>query len=69
MDGIRKEHEIMGRKYTEGQAKATANYMKDKHTIRVVVRKEKADEYKTAAKAAGKSLNQYIIDCIEKRME
>lgn len=60
----------MGSKYTPGQAKATANYMKDKHTIRVVVTKEKAAEYKAAAKAKGfGSLNQFIIDCIEKGME
>lgn len=55
----------MGSKYTEGQKNATANYMKDKHTIRVVVTKEKAEEYKKLAEAAGKSLNQYIIDKIE----
>lgn len=58
----------MGSQYTKAQAKATANYMKDKHTIRVVVTKEKADEYKKAAEAEGKSLNQFIIECIEKRM-
>ncbi|MGN0354505.1 MAG: hypothetical protein ACI4EI_05465 [Muricoprocola sp.] len=49
----------------EVQAKATANYMKDRHTIRVVVKKEKAEEYKQKAKSKGKSLNQYIIDLIE----
>lgn len=59
----------MGRKYTEGQKNATANYMADKHTIRVVVTKEKADEYKKAAEASGKSLNKFIIDCIEKGMD
>lgn len=59
----------MGSKYTEGQAKATANYMKDKHTIRVVVTKDKAAEYKEAAAESGKSLNQFIIDCIEKGMK
>lgn len=58
----------MGRKYTKGQADATANYMKDKHTIRVVVTKEKAEEYKAAARAEGKSLNQFIIDCVEKEI-
>lgn len=56
----------MGAKYTAGQAKATANYMNDKHTIRVVVTKDKAEEYKQLAESAGKSLNRYIIDCIEK---
>ena len=59
----------MGSKYTEGQKKATANYMKDKHTIRVVVTKEEADWYKKAAKERGyPSLNKFIIDCVEKDM-
>lgn len=58
----------MGRKYAEGQKNATANYMKDKHTIRVVVTKEKATEYKKAAADQKESLNQFIIDCIEKGM-
>ncbi len=40
----------MGSKYTEGQKRATANYMKDKHTIRVVVTKEEADRYKKQQK-------------------
>lgn len=57
----------MGAKYTKGQAAATAEYMKNKHTIRVVVTKEKADEYKAAAEANGfPSLNKFIIDCVEK---
>ena len=59
----------MGSKYTEGQKMATANYMKDKHTIRVVVTKEEADRYKKAAKEKGyPSLNKFIIDCIKKEM-
>lgn len=62
-----KEGDILGSKYTERQAAATAKYMKNKHTIRVVVSKEKADEYKAEAKAVGKSLNQFVIDCIENR--
>ena len=61
----KKEH-IMGNKYTEAQKKATAKFMADKHTIRVVVTKSKADEYKAKADVLGKSLNQYIIDCIER---
>lgn len=59
----------MGKIYTRAQAKATAHYMQDKHTIRVVVTKEKADQYKGLASDAGKSLNQFIIDCIEKALE
>ncbi len=58
----------MGAKYTEGQKNATANYMKDRHAIRVIVTKEKAAEYKNKAADQGKSLNQFIIDCIEKGM-
>lgn len=59
----------MGKIYTQAQAKATAHYMQDKRTIRVVVTKEKADQYKGLASDAGKSLNQFIIDCIEKALE
>ena len=40
----------MGSKYTEAQKRATANYMEDKHTIRVVVTKEEADRYKKNSK-------------------
>ena len=40
----------MGSKYTEAQKRATANYMEDKHTIRVVVTKEEADRYKKQQK-------------------
>ncbi|MDY5640983.1 MAG: cag pathogenicity island protein [Lachnospiraceae bacterium] len=59
----------MGSKYTEAQKRATANYMKDKHTIRVVVTKEEADRYKKAAEKRGyPSLNKFIIDCIKKEM-
>lgn len=59
----------MGAKYTVAQKKATDEYMKDKHTIKVVVTKEKAAEYKAAAEAEGKSLNQFIISRIEKGIE
>lgn len=58
----------MGKRYTESQARATANYMAERHMIRVVVTKEKAEEYKEAARAEGKSLNQFIIDCVEKEI-
>lgn len=55
----------MGAKYTEGQKSATAKYMAERHTIRVVVTKDKAEEYKALATAEDKSLNQFIIDRIE----
>ena len=60
----------MGSKYTEAQKNATANYMKDKHTIRVVVTKEVADRYKKAAEERGyPSLNKFIIDCVENKIK
>lgn len=58
----------MGKKYTKAQAAATIKYMQDKHIIKVTVPKEKANEYKKVASAAGKSLNKFIIDCIEKEL-
>lgn len=51
--------------YTPGRKKATANYMKDKHTIRVVVKNEKFEEYMTIAQRKGLSLTQFIVNCVE----
>ena len=58
----------MGAKYTESQRKATETYMKDKHQLRVFVPKEDAVRYKEYARAQGKSLNKFIIECIEKEI-
>ena len=51
--------------YNEARKRATDNYMQDKHVIRLVVTKEKAEELKAKAAAAGKSLNQYILEQIK----
>lgn len=59
----------MGGKYTEAQKNATAEYMKDKHTFRVVVTKNKEKEIKAHAKAMGESVNGYIKKAIDERME
>jgi predicted HicB family RNase H-like nuclease len=59
----------MGAKYTVSQQKATEKYMHDKHVLRVVVSKEKAEAYKKIAKDSNKSLNQFVIDCINKYIE
>lgn len=59
----------MGVKYTPGQAKATEKYMQDKHVIKVVVTKDKAEEYKKLAKSEDKSLNKFVIDCIEEKVK
>lgn len=39
----------MGAKYTESQAKASAKYMKDKHTFRLVVTNERKEIIKAHA--------------------
>lgn len=51
--------------YSEARKRATGNYMSDKHQLRIIVSKEKAVEYKKLAEEAGKSLNQFVIECIE----
>lgn len=58
----------MGAKYTKAQKTASETYMRDKHTIRVVVTEEKAQQYKDAAEKEGKSLNRFMIDCAEEHL-
>lgn len=58
----------MGAKYTMSQANATAKYMQDKHTIRVVVDNDKLKKYKDIAQEKGLSLNKFIIQCIESQI-
>lgn len=55
----------MGATYTEAQAKATKKYQSTLDELKVRVPKGKKDEYKKRAEQAGKTLNQFIIDCIE----
>lgn len=55
-------------KYTEAQKRSVDKYMADKLTIRLVVPKEKADEYKKKAKEQGKSLTKYILDIVDAQM-
>ncbi len=54
--------------YTEKTAKAAAKYIKKLDEIKIRVPKGDKEKYKEAAKASGKSMNQFIIDCIKKRM-
>ena len=56
----------MGKAATKAKNKYNdANYDR----ISLSVPKGKKEEYKKMAETAGKSLNQFIIDCIEKRQE
>ena len=60
---------MMGGKYTKAQAKATSEYMKDKHTFRVVVTKEREKLIKEHALANGESVNAFINRAINETME
>lgn len=54
---------------SKAQQKAVAKYMKENYDeIKMRVPKGNKDRYKAAAEAQGKSLNQFIIDCIEKEL-
>lgn len=44
-------------------------YLSTLDEIRIRIPKGKKDEYKSAAEASGKSLNQFIIDCIEANLQ
>ena len=58
----------MGRQYTAAQNKATQKYIKCNYDeIRIRVKKGKKEEYRQKAEVLGKSLNQFIIDRIEKK--
>lgn len=55
----------MGAIYTQAQAKAAKKYHDKFEEIKFRVPPEKKAEYQNRAKEQGKSLKQYIIDCIE----
>ena len=61
--------EIAMTKHYEQRKKANETYLAKLDEIRIRVPKGKKEEYKQMAEAAGKSLNQYIVDCIEKDSE
>lgn len=50
----------------EQRKEANKKYLATLDEIRIRVPKGKKEEYKDLAEKAGKSLNQFIIDCIEK---
>ena len=56
----------MGAQYTKAQAAASRRHLEKLDEIKLRVPKGKREAYKQQAEAEGKSLNQFIIDCIEK---
>lgn len=57
-------------RYTEAQKKSAEKYLKEKvEDIRIRVPKGQKQVIKDYAEAQGKSLNQFIVDLINKKME
>lgn len=56
-------------KHYEQRKNANKRYLQKLESIQIRVKKGEKAKYKAAADAAGKSLNQFIIDCIEKEVK
>ena len=55
---------------SKAQQKAVAKYTKENYDeIKLRVPKGDKDKYKSMADKAGKSLNQFIIDCVEDKID
>lgn len=50
------------------QKKASAKYLEKLDEIRIRIPKGQKDDIRAAAAAVGESMNQYIINAIERRM-
>lgn len=60
----------MGSKYTEAQKKASIKYLQDKtDDIRIRVPKGIKEKWRAEAEKRGKSLNQLIIDAVEREIK
>ena len=59
----------MGKKYTEAQANATKKYLKNIGEYKLRVSKEEKERYMEIAKRQGLSLNSYIIQAINEKIE
>lgn len=53
----------------EYNKKYAEKYLGNLDEIKIRVPKGKKEEYRKVAEAQGKSLNQFIIDCIEKGLK
>ena len=54
---------------SEAQKKASVKYLEKLDEVRIRMPKGRKDDIKAAAVAAGESMNQYIINAVEQRME
>lgn len=66
---IKEGGDDLGAKYTEAQNKATQRYMKNAYDdVKTRVPKGTKDIWKAEAEKRDKSLNQFVIDCVEKEI-
>ena len=59
----------MGKEYTEAQARATKKYLSNIGEYKLRVSKEDKERYMSVAKSVGMSLNAYIIQAIEEKIQ
>lgn len=59
----------VGNKYTEAQAAATKKYLKNIGEYKLRVSKEDKEKYMNYAKSCGVSLNTFIIQAINEKIE
>lgn len=60
----------MGGKYTDAQKRASIAYLKDKtDSIQIRTPKGTKDRWKTAAATRGISLNQFIVETMEREIK
>ena len=59
----------MGKEYTEAQKRASLKYMSEKtDDIRIRAKKGTKERWREAAARREKSLNQFVIDSVEKEI-
>ncbi len=56
-------------RYTEAQAKSAKKYLSTLDEIRIRLPKGRKEEIQAAAAAAGMSMNQYVSEAIDRRIE
>ena len=59
----------MGNTYTKAQAAATKKYLKNIGEYKLRVSKEDKEKYMDFAKSCGMSLNTFIIQAVEEKIE
>lgn len=59
----------MGKEYTKAQAAATKKYLQNIGEYKLRVAKDKKTEYMNYAKSKGKSLNELIIELLDREIE